>query len=420
MQTDLSELLQRIDQAIEDQNYSRALQLAVDNWHNLQDPAMLRERVALTLATSGNKRRASEVYDLVARHYANAGFPTRALAAIKQMQALNPSSTQLLDHFTTLYSVRSPFLERDLRQPRLPDPVDDLQLDVDTDGVDFDELMEQAFTLATEPDNTAERPGSLPALPLLSLLPPKALRRLLDEIEYEIHDESQPIFSPDLDGEDLFWTVGANLVVTDGDADPLRIPAGTLLGLNNFGNPEASPSYTVYSQPGSECLRLTAEAIDGLTDEFPDFPNRLSTLYRHALTEGLLESHPLFAELHDQARDQVPELLTGLQLRGDTVLIRQNKISPGLYIVLDGNVQIVRQRNSDDVTIETLKPGDILGEIGLIDPRPVPVTAITDGPAHVLFMHRDQFVEFADRHPSLARAASERAENQTSRIMNAL
>lgn len=419
MQPDLTELLQRIDEAIDDEDYSRAHQLAIDNWHNLQDPAVLRERVALALATSGNKRLASEVYDLVARHYANAGYPTRALAAIKQMQELNPSSTQLLDHFTTLYSVRSPFLERDLRQPEAPDPVDELTLDVEVDGED-DDIRDRAFELATEPANTAERPGSLPALPLLSLLPPKALRRLLDELQYEIHDESQPILGPDLPGDDLFWAVGSNLLVTDDDTDPMRVPTGTLLGLNNFSQPPADAAYTVFSQPGSECLRLSRQSIDELTDEFPDFPNRLATLYRHALTEGLFRRHPLFADLDDQAFDELPDRFTGLQLGDDTVLIRQNKITPGLYIVLDGSVEIVRRREDDDVSIDTLHPGSILGEIGLLDPRPAPVTAITGGSAHVLFMDRDDFVEFADDNPSLARIAADRAQQRTERIMDAL
>ncbi len=418
MQTDLIELLQRIDEALERDEPRRALRLILKNWNNLADPAPLREKTALTFATAGKKRQAAEIYDLVARHYANAGYPTRSLAAIKQMQNLNPSSTQLLDHFTTLYSVRSPFLERELALQDFPKPADELQLDVDDDGAD-DDVFSAAFDRATDAQNTAERPGSLPALPLLSLLPPKALRRLLDVIEYEIYAQTQPLVGPDVDSDALFWAVSSDLKVTD-DGDSVRVPAGTLLGLNNFGSRPAAPTHTVVCGPGSEALRLRREDIDELTDEFPDFPNRLATLYRHGLTEGVFDHHPMFDSVADDRLEQLASRLTGLRLQDPTVLVRQDKVSPGLYIILDGTVDVMRHQRGEDITIETLEPGDMVGEIGLINPRPALSTAVTSGPAHVLFYERDRFIEFADNHPSVADVAEQRARDRTNRIKDAL
>ncbi len=412
VQTRLLELLNAIDEAVEQEDHSRALQLILNNWYNLPDPAPLRERTAMLLATVGRKREAVEVYSRVARHYANAGFPTRSLAAIKQMQSLNPSSTQLLDHFTTLYSVRSPFLERDLQQPTIPNLAAPPELEL-SQTEDTDELFSQAVERATDPEGTAERPGSLPALPLMSLLPPKALRRLLDFVEYEIYAEVQPVITAEdrPKDRDLFWAVSSDLIAHDDD-EQFIIPAGTLLGVSAFRAQPAPPKYRVTSQKGSECLRLSRTAVEELTQQFGDLPNRLATLYRHALTKRLFERHPMFAELDEQAIEKLPTRLTGLRLDSETIFIKQNKVSPGLYILLDGSADVVRQAEGTEVTIETLQPGDMIGEIGLVEPRPTVATAITNTACHLLFCPRDDFVEFAARHPSMQTFAENRARQR--------
>src|SRR5690554_6001821 len=237
----LLDLLNTIDEAVEAEELARALQLILANWYNLPDPSPLRERAAVILASVGRKREAVEVYTLAARHYANAGFPTRAIAAIKQMHALNPASTELLDHFATLYSVRSPYLESGRLQASFPQPAGNLSTQTHGDPP-LEELFERVLERATDPDGTAERPGSLPALPLLSVLPPDALRRVLDFVEYEIFPNAQLVFEPNQKSSDLVWTVSNDLTVNDG-GKTFRIPPGSLLGLNAFGGSERAPRY---------------------------------------------------------------------------------------------------------------------------------------------------------------------------------
>jgi hypothetical protein len=412
------DLLHQIDHAVESEDFGHALQLIDRNWEHQADPAPLRERAAMVLASMGSKREAVEIYQIVARHYANAGFPTRALAAIKQMQALNPSSTQLLDHFTTLYSVRSPFLERHQRQGDLPGPTAAPSLDTDSD-VDVDELVKVVIARAKDDAKTAERPGSLPALPLLSWLPPKALRRLLDFVEYEIYAETQAIVGSEQDEDDLFWAVGSDLILSEGD-QRFRVPSGALLGLSRFAGFPTATSHSVISQKGSECLRLSQKALQTLNGEFPDFPNRLTTLFRHALTEGLLWRHPLFADLDQEARDEIPSQLLGLKLDAQTCIIRQGKVSPGLYIVLDGALELVRESTNGDRLIDTRGPGEVVGEIGLIDPRPSVITARTTEPTHLLFFERDAFVGFADDHRQITGLSQARADAEVNRLRQKL
>lgn len=407
VQTRLLDLLNLIDEAIEDEDYRRALLLIEANWFNLPDPSPLRERTALVLATVGRKREAVEVYSLAARHYANSGFPTRSLAAIKQMQNLNPSSTQLLDHFTTLYSVRSPFLERGKDQADFPQPTSEILSEVSTKR-ELDVLFSEAVERAIDPQGTTERPEALPALPLLSLLPPKALRRLLDFLEYEIFAQPQPVIDVDEEESDLFWAVSSDLLVSN-EEEKFRIPPGSLLGLSSYGQNSLSPTHRVVSQKGSELLRLSRRGVNALAEEFPDFPNRLATLRRHALTEGIIERHPIFAGLDKEARAELPTHLVGLKLEAGTICIRQGKVSPGLYILLDGSVDVIRKDDDWEITLETLRAGAMVGEVGLVDPRPAIATTVTTKACHMLFFGRKEFTAFSEKYSSLAAYAQKRA-----------
>jgi len=408
-----------LDAALEQSQLVRALRLILTNFERFPDTGPLRERVALALAAKGRKREAVSIFETVARHYANEGYPTHCLAAIKQMNALQPDTTVLLDHFAALYSVRSPYLTHEGVQRQMELPED--PLDTSASGPEFDEdaLFERALEQATQKRGLSAQPGSLPPMPLLSLLPTEALRRVLDFVEYEIYVEHQPVLTPGEISRDLIWTVNDRLLV-EREGSHLRLPAGTLLGLNGFGRPRVTSEFSVASTPGAEILRLSQRAISLLSEELTDFPNRLATLRRHALTERLMCSHPLFGKVEEPQRQGLVERFVGLHLKKGEVLIRQQEPSPGLFIILDGQVDIVRKDDDWEITIATLRSGEVFGEIGLVSEQPTVAEVVAVTPGIMLFLGRDEFNDVAMNHPGLAQytvqLASQRLEDVNSTL----
>ncbi|MFU8803070.1 MAG: cyclic nucleotide-binding domain-containing protein [Bradymonadaceae bacterium] len=405
MQNKLLNLLAVIDDAIERADYPLALQLVMTNWYNLPDPSLLRERVAQMLASVGRKREAVEILELAARHYANAGYPTRSLAAIKQLDALRPGETELFDHFTELYNIRSPHTDNDRLQQDFPQPAGNLSLQVSVSNNDQEMLLDRAAERALDSEGVANEPGVLPPLPLLSLLPAEALRRILDYLEYELFAEPEPVLMAGETEPDLIWTASSDLLVENEDKETFRLPAGALLGLNAFGQSATPPAQTVMCRKGSELLRLSAESIEILSEEFSDFPNRLATLRRHALTEGLLCRHPAFAGLDDEDRVDVANHFTGLRVPKGEFLIFQDAPSPGIFIILDGNVDIIRKDDTWEITIAALSAGDVFGEVGLVSDKPAIASVTTTTPGHLLFMSRRNFEAVVQKHPVIARYA---------------
>lgn len=412
-------LLLQIDEAIETGSITQALRLILTNFGKFPDTSLLRERVAQALAARGRKREAVSILELVARHYANAGYPARCLAAIKQMHALQPDATMLLDHFSALYSIRSPYLDDELDAPQFPSPRDELDLSGKEPQVGEQELFSLAADRAMQKRGMLSQPKQLPALPLLSLLPTEALRRALDFIEYELFAEPQPLLARGEVAQDLVWTVTQDLVVRQ-DETAWRIPGGTLLGLNGFARPSVPSEFDVSSSRSSEILRLSAEGIQQLDEELGDFSNRVTTLRRHAMTERLVATHELFEELGQGGRRDLIERFVGLHIKKGEFLIRQHAPSTGLFLILDGQVDIVRKDESWEITIATLGPGEVFGEIGLVSEKPAVAGVVATTPSILLYMSREEFNEAAGDHPSLAKYAVNLASSRLEDVNSTL
>ncbi len=415
----LAKLLHAINQAIHNDKHELALRLILANFDAFKDTGPLREKVALILADKGRKKEAVELYQSVGRHYANSGNPLRAIAAARQMLNLIPDSTVLLDHIATLYNIRSPFLDANADQPTSETPENDLDFEgKDVEG-EFDALLESAVTKASEKKGLVSQPGSLPAMSLLSLLPQDALRRVLELIEYDLFDQTQHILQLNKPITDLVWTVSDSLVLRDGKSI-LYVDSNALVGLGGFGGSARPSEIDLFATAGSEILRLNQKAIKKLSDEFEDFQNRISTLRRHAMTERVLRRHPMFENMDDDDRVQIMETFSGIRLNEGDVIIRQHTPSPGLFIILDGKVDIVRNDEDWEITIATLGSGEVFGEIGLVADSPAVAGCVMNESGHVLHLPRDDFESLAKKYPSVQDYTKMLAEERMSDVATTL
>jgi CRP-like cAMP-binding protein len=90
----------------------------------------------------------------------------------------------------------------------------------------------------------------------------------------------------------------------------------------------------------------------------------------------LLAQMPLFAALSRHQLGQVAALTVPDELSAGTVLTRQGASGGIAYILASGRAEVLR----DGRRLARLGPGDVVGELSLIDgkPRSATVTAITD------------------------------------------
>jgi CRP-like cAMP-binding protein len=92
---------------------------------------------------------------------------------------------------------------------------------------------------------------------------------------------------------------------------------------------------------------------------------------------ALQSDHPLFRYLTDDERTRVERLGQLRHIPEGDYLIRAHEQDSTLFTVEGGHLDIVVPREGEEMTVATVGPGDVIGEVSFIDdsPRTVSVKA---------------------------------------------
>ncbi|MGA7874607.1 MAG: SpoIIE family protein phosphatase [Desulfoferrobacter sp.] len=117
-----------------------------------------------------------------------------------------------------------------------------------------------------------------------------------------------------------------------------------------------------------------------------------------------LEQIPLFSALEPEEIEYLTANTHRLELAPQSVLLRENDFGDRFYIILSGELEIVKALGKADQRVLSVRgPGHSIGEISLLEPgklRTASVVARTR--AELLEMTRDEFNTLLARQPSFA------------------
>jgi signal transduction histidine kinase len=93
-----------------------------------------------------------------------------------------------------------------------------------------------------------------------------------------------------------------------------------------------------------------------------------------------LRSLPYFADLPEGLLDQVCSQSEEIRIPPETTIIEEDSLSEEMYVVVEGELRVTKHGSDRDVVLATLGPGEVVGEIALLDnaPRTASVTSATD------------------------------------------
>ena len=106
----------------------------------------------------------------------------------------------------------------------------------------------------------------------------------------------------------------------------------------------------------------------------------------------VLKSVPIFASLaEDQLRMLVPMVTRRSAPRGSVIVAEGARVD-SLYIVLSGRLKVMMgEADGKEVILGIIGPGEIFGEMGLIDDRPRSASVIAIEPCELLSVTRRDF-----------------------------
>jgi len=119
--------------------------------------------------------------------------------------------------------------------------------------------------------------------------------------------------------------------------------------------------------------------------------------------QDLLERVPLFSGVSAAGLEELGGIADEIDVRAGTILTHEGYREGFFFVIVSGTVRIERAGR----TINTIGPGDFLGEIALLDGGPRTATATTETPCRLLSMTYQMFHELLDASPAIRTAILE-------------
>ena len=125
---------------------------------------------------------------------------------------------------------------------------------------------------------------------------------------------------------------------------------------------------------------------------------------RLSVTQAL-QKVPLFEDLPAPAIENLALKVISVQLAKDQPLFHQGDPGDSLFIIQSGNVSIVTSgAHGQELVIDRYGPGEIVGELSMIDQEPRSAGVIAAEPTVLLKLPREAFLQALKDHHGLALA----------------
>ncbi len=393
---------------------------ALKIWWRLVDAAPqdleVRVRIADLLGQLGAWEAALPVYRACAEYAIQAGHPLEGLVLAKVLEDRGQDPEPLYRLAAQKYAASSPALSRRGGRiaPEHPDTEvapPDLEAEISTAAV-----VAGAARAAGDFSRIANYPREVHPIPLLSLLEPEAFLAVCRATRAVRVPAGAMILREGEMGRSFFWLALGSVLVFKRDVRGVetnlaRLGPGALFG--EMALLQASPrTASVRAETDTDLLEMEAEAISLMADRIEAVAQALDRFARERLLNNLMATSPIFKPFSRTQRLDLLRRFTGHDVAPGTVVIREGDEGRGLYVVLSGEMEVVKNQGGREIPLATLKSGDVFGEISLLKGYPATATVRAAKRSTILFLDRVYFQRLVDSLPEIRRLFEEISEER--------
>lgn len=120
--------------------------------------------------------------------------------------------------------------------------------------------------------------------------------------------------------------------------------------------------------------------------------------------EAFLSRVPLFKELSPEALAELAAITEEVKLEAGELLFAEGDMGDRAYIVREGELEIFKTSLGRQVQVDTRLPGEVFGELALLEQKPRQFSVRASQPSVLVSIHQEPFIRVLDTSPSAARA----------------
>jgi CRP-like cAMP-binding protein len=178
------------------------------------------------------------------------------------------------------------------------------------------------------------------------------------------------------------------------------------------GAPRAA---TVAAEGPGEVLEIPVPVRQEIAARHPHLADSLKRFYRQRLLANAMAVSPLFKPFGKGERKLIMERFRTRDVGEGEVLIREGDRSDGLYVILDGSVDVTKHKDGRQVLVGRLREGDLFGEVSCLRKSAATATVVARRGGTLLKLPRAEFDELVMSYPQILELVStlseERLEN---------
>ncbi len=287
-------------------------------------------------------------------------------------------------------------------------PIDEIEF-LDDDGTQDDievvvPLDHDDDDVSAEFDNAEQTIATVfPKTPLFSDLQPMQLEALVRRAELFELAAGETLFSQGDASEGLFVVAdGAVAVISEGPprVQLSRLEAGEFFGEIGLIAHEPRRA-TVQAVEDAEIIKISLDAIGDLIEQEPRVLQVLLRFLRERLIDHLVVTSPLFEPFAGDDRTTLAQRFKFLEVEAGATLVEQGGRAAGLFVLLAGRAEVVRDDDGQSRRLATLQTGDLFGEMSLLTQEPAVATVRSTQKCFVLEMPAAAFREVIMTHPQV-------------------
>ena len=365
----------------------------------------LRIRAGDLLIKVGDRPRGIRVLRSCADYCTLAGFPVRALWALKLIETF-AFDTQLVERGLNMLArqyCRAP--DRAFGEPIFEMPLPKREPNLADLPVDLEEVKAELERRATDIIRGVNFPDNLPSFPLLSELEHDAFLSVVRSLRLrrvpagtELAREGEP-------GQAVSIVVAGRVVITKRAGDGTAVTLATLGEGQVFGEmalvTESPRVATVVADTQVDLFELPRSVLKSLGGDAVQLQSALSRQVCDRMVKNLRSLSPLFRGLAPEARQGLLSRFQTRLVEAEEDVIVEGQLGRGLFIILDGLVQVTLRKGGKRHLLNWLKEGDVLGEISLTRNTPATATCTASRRTLLMCLERADFEQFAADHPQV-------------------
>lgn len=298
------------------------------------------------------------------------------------------------------------------------------QFEVDVDLVDDEVLALTEVEPMPEQAEPAEpvtpADARLPHFPIFSDLGPEAFVALTEALQVTRLATGETVVTEGDVGTAFFVIATGRLVVKKRDEKGDQVVLAHLGEGEFFGEMallSAAPrNATVIAEEPTEVLVLEFEVLRGLAGRYPHLARSLRRFYRQRLLANALAISALFRPFGREDRKAVMEKFRERTVQAGEVIVREGLPADGLYVVLEGSVDVTRSTEAGDVLVGQLREGDLFGEMSCMRKTGATATVTVKRGGSLLRLQRSDFDALVMTYPTVLELVSQLSEERAQNL----